>query len=284
MNKILIADSGSTKTDWALLDKLTGNVLKISGTGINPVIADEESIRNNMEKIAEEYPEIKNPDLIYFYGAGCATPNICERVALILSSAFGCGKVMVLSDLVGAARSLLGKDAGIACILGTGSNSCLYNGKEIVSNVPSLGYVLGDEGSGACLGKRLLSDAFKGLLPSKIKSRLEKEFDLTLAELLNRVYRNPKPNQFLASFVRFISDNIEEPEIYALVKDEFERFFKRNLNLYEGISELPICFTGSIAYHFATILIDTAKSQGLNIVKIIKSPIEGLIEYHLTYG
>lgn len=283
MKRILIADAGSTKTDWALLNISSGHVSQFTGSGINPVTLSEESIELILSEAIASHPEIKEADKLYYYGAGCATPAICERLEFLLQKTLGCRETEVYSDLTGAARSLLHDQKGIACILGTGSNSCLYDGEKIVRNIPPLGYILGDEGSGTALGKRLISDLLKGLLPSEITSIIIKEAGLTLSGVIERVYREPEANRFLASVVKYIGDYKEDPDIRRIVAEEFKKFFDRNVTPYKVSSDIPICFTGSIAWHFSEILKETALSTGHHIKKIIKNPIEGLVEYHITH-
>lgn len=280
MSRILIADSGSTKTDWAFIDVQKDKTYLFQTPGINPVTQNEDHISII---IGEAFSNIEigaTFDHIYFYGAGCATTKICRELAENLSNIFGCNKCHVFSDLLGAARSLFGTKPGLACILGTGSNSCLYDGHKIIENIPSLGYILGDEGSGNALGKRLLADALKNLMPLEIRKKFIEEFNLSLDSVIHDVYKTSSANRYFASFVPFISKNINHPYFKNLVKEEFDKFFERNIKGYSLSSDIPICFVGSIAFHFSGILRKSAASKNLKIKKIIKSPIEGLIEYH----
>ena len=189
------------------------------------------------------------------------------------------GNIKANSDMLAAAHGLCGQEAGIACILGTGSNSCFYNGKEIVSNISPLGFILGDEGSGAVLGKLLVGDILKNQLPATLKEEFLKQFDLTPPEIIDRVYRQPFPNRFLASLSPFIAQHLEEPAIRQLVMNSFIAFFRRNVMQYD-YKQYPVHFIGSIAYCYKEILQDAARQTGIQIGKILQSPMEGLIQYH----
>lgn len=184
------------------------------------------------------------------------------------------------SDLLGAARALCGHNYGIASILGTGANSCLYDGKTILQNTPALGYILGDEGSGGVLGKHFLHDLFKGVLSENICKEFEREYGLTMADVIHRVYREPMPNRFLASFAPFIHRHLSDPAIKRLVVDNFRDFFRYNIRPY-GLSNMKVSFVGSIAWHFREQLEEAAAAEGFFLGSILKSPIEGLLRYHL---
>lgn len=279
----LIGDVGSTKADWALINERGVEIKRFSTIGLNALLAKPEDIANFISNVDKELPKEGGELIIDYYGAGCATPEICERIESEIAINTGVKDVNVNSDLLGAARSLLCDNRGIACILGTGSNSCLYDGKEIASNTPSLGFILGDEGSGAALGKRFISDILKGVLPIQIKAEFLKEFNLTFGEILNRVYRCEAPNRFLASLVPFIKRNIEQPGIRELCIKEFESFLQRNLSRYEGAYALPVSFTGSIAYHFADLLREAAANCGFKIGTITSHPLDGLIKFHTKH-
>lgn len=277
--KKLIADAGSSKVDWVVLSD--GKVeSQITSDGINALLAEADVIDKCFREVKQSLGDADGFSEIHYYGAGCATPRVCNRLQEIISDVWKSDSITVTSDLLGAARALFGHDKGIACILGTGSNSCLYNGKDIEVNVPSLGYVLGDEGSGAALGKRLVSDTFKKHLPESVRERFLAEYQLTLPDILDKVYRNPSPNKFLASLVPFIKKNIWNPYLYSLVHEEFSTFIKRNVAMYPGAHFLPVSFIGSIAVVFEDILRDAASGQGYKVSKITKNPISGLLDYH----
>lgn len=275
---ILIADSGSTKTSWALVDQ-GGMVFEYTTLGINPFFQTHEEIYEDVNK--NLYPKIKQitVDEIYFYGAGCALPDKKEIVAGVLREFYPRATIYVESDLLGAARSLCKKTPGIACILGTGSNSCFYDGTSIIKNVSPLGYILGDEGSGAVLGKLFVADCLKNQMPARIVDRFYKRFELTPAIILERVYKKPFPNRFLASLSIFLSENLFEQEIQDLIYRGFMDFFKRNVKQYD-YENYTVNIVGSIGYHFSDILKEVAEESGITIGTIEKSPMCGLIEYH----
>ena len=280
MGNILIADAGSTTVEWSLVSK-AGNVLvSVATQGINALLADAETINSTFADVKRELPKDNGIDEIFYYGAGCATPAICTKINDSLSHIWGEANISVHSDLLGAARSLFGDKKGIACILGTGSNSCFYDGENILSQIPSLGFILGDEGSGAALGKRLISDAFKEQLPENVRDAFLEEYHLTLPEILDKVYKQPAPNRFLASFVPFLHKNLWNPYIFSLVLKELTRFVKRNVAMYKGAHSVDVCFTGSIACHFERVLREAVASQGYRVTRISKSPMDGLIAYH----
>lgn len=274
----LIADSGSTHTGWCLSDK--GQlILELESGGINPFYqtSDEISRLINMEVLTKLHDWMI--DEIWFYGAGCSFPEKKAMVADALSAAFPQAHITVESDLLAAARSLLQHEPGIACILGTGSNSCLYDGEQIIANVSPLGFILGDEGSGAVLGKQLVADALKNQLPEWLRDKLLDEYELTPALIMERVYRAEFPNRFLASLTPFLAEHIDEPAIFNLVYDSFESFFHRNLAQYETENN-RIAFTGSVAWHFRETLEIVASENGYQIEKIEQNPMNGLLLYH----
>lgn len=276
----LIADAGSTKVSWALTDADGKEIKRFETDGLNALLAGDDELSAMVSSVIAQLPENSEARELHYYGAGCATEEICNRISNALSTALSVSSAEVQSDLLGAARSLLGRGTGIACILGTGSNSCLYDGEKIVHNVPSLGFILGDEGSGAALGKRLLTDALKGRLPRPVTEKFIETYKITTAEVLDRVYRKAAPSKWLASFVPFLSENIWNPYIYSLIRKEFESFLTRNVSAYQGSRTLPISFTGGIAYNFAEVLRQTAESNGYKIGQISSQPLDGLIDYH----
>lgn len=285
----LIVDSGSTKTSWcfAFLPNTSSadGARTITTEGLNPAVMSAEEVE---EKIAQalnhclQSLSISAADVenVFFYGAGCIAGRagvVSESISSILVDA----KIYVADDLLGAARALCGHKAGIACILGTGSNSCLYDGKNIVAHTPALGYVLGDEGSGAVLGRKFLNAVLKQTLPENIRKRFLQESGLDMAEVINRVYRSPAPNRFLASMSKYIHGYLDEKEVRDIVIDNFEDFIRNNILAY-GDEFRTINVVGSIAYHYKEQLTEAASRNGFQIGKIIKSPIEGLIEYHMS--
>lgn len=280
MGSKLIADAGSTTVEWSLISS-EGNVVKsMSTVGINALLADADTINSTFNEVKDSLPHDFAIDEIHYYGAGCATDLICNKIRESLQSSWKEADSHVSSDLLGAARALFGSAKGIACILGTGSNSCFYDGDKIMAQIPSLGFVLGDEGSGAALGKRLISDAFKEQLPENIREAFLEEYRLTLPEILDKVYKTPAPNRFLASFVPFLHKNLWNPYIFSLVLKELTKFVKRNVAMYKGAHSVDVCFTGSVAFNFERVLREAVASQGYRVSKISKSPMEGLIAFH----
>lgn len=279
---ILVADSGSTKTDWVFFN--TRDDLKSFRTaGINPYHQGMDEIRKIVEEELLSQTtgiDISTVTEVHFYGAGLATEQICCRMEDFLHGIFTAAAVSADSDMLGAARALCGRTEGVTCVLGTGSNSCLFNGKEIVGQIPSLGYILGDEGSAAALGKRLLGDCMKNQLPEHICKAFLKRFDLSKEKILDRVYKQPLPNVFLASLAPFLSENRKLPEIHAMLIHSFTEFFTRNVIAYHH-PWLPVHFAGTLASVFSPELKETADKLGMNIGNIMTSPIEGLIDYHL---
>ena len=275
---ILIADSGATKTDWCIGKNRTDYHI-IKTQGINPFHQPKEHISKVLKE--ELLPQLEDSTCvshIHFYGAGC-TPEKSPIVKEALQTIFAQAEIQVESDLLGAARSLCGEEAGIACILGTGSNSCEYDGKKIKKNVSPLGYILGDEGSGAVLGRRLVSDCLKQQLPEHICQAFLEETQLTPAEIIDKVYRQPQANRFLASLTPFLSKHRNQPEIHDLLVSCFRDFFQRNVMQY-NYPVYEVHFTGSIAWHFQEEVKEAVEKENLQIGKFIKSPIHGLIAYH----
>lgn len=273
----LIADSGSTKTDWCSIEE-NKPTLHFTTQGINPYMLSKGEITNIFQKEVVAVLEGRKTNEVFFYGAGC-TEEQAPIIATSITEGLHCEKVEVHSDLLGAARSLCHKSAGIACILGTGSNSCLYDGEKIIENVSPLGFILGDEGSGAVLGRNLVGDLLKGQLSTKLVHLFFEETGLTRAEILNKVYKQNFPNRFLASLTHFIATHKHEEKLHTFLLYHFSRFFTRNISLYNK-PELPINFIGSIAYYFSDELKEAAKHEGYRIGHIQKSPMEGLKTYH----
>ena len=267
----LIADSGSTKTDWVLL-KNGEFYRRYSTQGINPVLLGAEKITDILKNELLTQISGVSIDRIEFYGAGCRGVQ-CDVVAQALQTVLGTKQIVVESDMLGAARALCGTSAGIVCILGTGSNSCLYDGCQIVQNVSPLGFILGDEGSGAVLGKRLIGDVFKRQLPVSVVDMFLNEYKFGIDDIIQKVYREPMPNRFLASFAPFLYQHRDCAEVHALLVDEFSRFFVRNVANYQR-KELPVHFVGSIAYYFKDELKDAAALCGFDLGKIKKAPLD----------
>lgn len=276
---ILIADSGSTKTDWCLVEQ-GQKVRQISTKGTNPFFQTEEEISAEIETVL--LPQLQGDTFaaVYFYGAGCGFPDKIETVHRVLSRHLMVEEsIEVNTDMLAAARGLCGHQPGIACILGTGSNSCFYNGQAIASNVSPLGFILGDEGSGAVLGRLLVGDILKSQMPAVLREKFFSQFGLTAPEIIDRVYRQPFPNRFLASLSPFLVQNLEESSIRSLVLQSFQAFFKRNVMQYD-YRHYPVHLSGSVAFYYQELLHEAAQGLGIQIGTVIQSPMEGLTGYH----
>ena len=272
---ILTADSGSTKTAWILTDGTQSR--GFTTAGLNPYHAAPDTIRETLAK--ELLPETgTGVSEIYFYGAGCTPAKIPEMTG-IFAGFFPAARIEVESDLPGACRGLCGRSAGVVGILGTGSNSALYDGEKIVANTPALGYILGDEGSGTTLGRLFVADCLKNHLPAELREEFLSEYGLTQADIIERVYRRPMPNHFLSGFAPFIAARRHRPEVRSLVVGSFRGFLQRNILQYDAM-QTPVHFTGSIAFHFADLLAEAVEEEGLMLGTILQSPIEGIAKYH----
>lgn len=282
----LIADSGSTKTAWCLIDA-RGEQHEYRTQGINPYQQTEDEIRAVVEE--ELLTQLSAGDVsaltsgsedlqIYFYGAGC-TPEASPRVERALQMAIkSATAIEVRSDMLGAARALCGNSPGIVAILGTGSNSCYYDGNGIVSNVSPLGYVLGDEGSGAYIGKRLIGDVLKGQLPADLCEAFLRESGESAASIIQKTYKGSNPRRFLAGFAPFCLQHREHPSMHAFLLDCFAQFFRRNLSSYPS---LPVNLVGSVAFYFQQEITEAAAANGYGIGLVMKEPIQALTKYHV---
>ena len=276
---ILIADSGSTKTDWCMAEKGVA-IKRIPTKGMTPFFQSEDEMVEEMKHSLLPELDGKRPEAVYFYGAGCAFDKVeIVRRAISCVLSLDMAAIEVNSDMLAAARSVCGHEAGIACILGTGSNSCFYNGKEIEANVSPLGFILGDEGSGAVLGKLFIGDLLKNQLPAGLKEKFLERYQLTPADIIDRVYRKPFPNRFLATLSPFISEHITIPEVRQLVKQSFKAFLVRNVMQYD-YQHYAVGFNGSVAWYYRDILEEALSETGLKMGIIIKAPMEGLLKYH----
>ncbi|MBR1389364.1 MAG: ATPase [Prevotella sp.] len=277
---ILIADSGSTKTDWAMVSPdVKGDARILKTQGLNPFHQGHHLIQRILaEKLL---PQVGGAEVssVVFYGSGIR-PEQESRMTSFLREVFPqAGRIAVHSDMLGAARAVCGCHEGVACILGTGANSCLYDGKAIVANTPALGYILGDEGSGASLGKRLLNALYKGQLSKEIMADFESETGLSMADVIERVYRQPMANRFLASLSEFIHRHLGDEGVRQMVVSTFREFFSKNIRPY-GRQDLPVSCVGSIAWHYQSELREAAGAEGFSLGEVVKSPIEGLVLGH----
>ena len=271
----LLADGGSTKTQWLLKDD-DKVVASIRTQGLNPYFQTDEKIRQivKMELLYQIRVQGFSPDdvkKIEYYGAGMRG-EMKEKFRTILNGLFDADEIVIDSDLLGAAKALCGSHEGIAAILGTGSNTCLYDGEKIVKNIPSLGYVLGDEGSGAVMGRLFIGALFKGQLPDELREEYLSDTGEDLSDIIDKVYRQPQPNRYLAHAAKFIRQHLDCEPLEQLVVDNFRTFFRRNIIPYER-PDLPVNFVGSIAYHFDPQLRKAAELEGVKVGKIIQSPL-----------
>ena len=272
----LIVDAGSTKTAWGVVDESANPVLMLRSRGINPATMPTEVIMESLQEVHEQLSGF-DFDSVTYYGAGIVNDATAQLITGFLSNVLTTRKIEVLSDMVGAARAVLGNRPGIACILGTGSNSCRYDGECVVANVPALGFILGDEGSGASLGRRFIGDLFKGMLPDSVTSAWQGDVGLSMPEVIDKVYRQPAPGAFLASIAPFIHSQMHVPEVRGMVLDEFNRFFERNVERYDVSSRL-IGFVGGIATLFSTEIAQIAAERNFTITSIIADPLPDLLK------
>lgn len=275
---ILLADGGSTKVDWRLVEG-TKEIKQISTKGANPFFRSREDISEEIKKVINPVLNGHTIDSVHFFGAGCASPEKNKIVRDAIADNIKTSHIEVNSDLVAAAKGLCGTKKGIACILGTGSNSCFYDGEEIVENVSPLGYVLGDEGSGAVLGRLFLGACLKNQLTKGLKEKFLKEFDLTPAAILDMVYRQPLANRFLASLSPFLVENIHDKTVYDLVYNAFKDFFVKNVMQYDYKNN-DVHFTGSVAYYYKDLVRKVGADLNIKVGIISQSPMEGLIRYY----
>ncbi|MEW6469542.1 MAG: N-acetylglucosamine kinase [Bacteroidota bacterium] len=280
---LLVADSGSTKTDWRLITEKK-NILQFSTIGFNPYFVSTGAIAGELRSSLLPHLSVHlggHEPAIYFYGAGCGTEDKKRIVSDALSQVFPGSRVEVEHDLLGAARALCGRQEGIAAILGTGSNSCYYDGREIKENIPSLGFILGDEGSGAVIGKLFISAYLSGELPGHLAAGFYERFKIGRAEILDAVYKQPFPNRYLASFTRYIFQKLDEPYCSNLVASCFRDFFDKHICKYPKYKEVKMGCAGSVGYYFSNILRRVAEEKGVTLDKVIETPIAGLTLYHL---
>lgn len=278
---IIIADGGSTKTNWCLITN-EGKKVYFNTEGYNPYFSDTAYIINSLEEglptdlSREEITEVN------YYGAGCSTDDKRQIVEDAMQAIFKNAKINIGHDLLAAARALLGTNTGFAAILGTGTNTGIYNGRDIVHNIDSLAYILGDEGSGCYIGKKLLGDYIRGYMPESVRENFWETYKLTADEITDRVYTQPLPNRFCASFSKFVYDNNTNIEYSRnLVKTSFVDFFKNLVSHYPNYTDYTFNCIGSVGYNFRNVLEETAVEYGMKVGRIIRSPIDDLVKYHI---
>ncbi|MFC4261415.1 N-acetylglucosamine kinase [Ferruginibacter yonginensis] len=278
MHTVLIADSGSTKTQWCLLNGTKKK--KFSTQGISPYFLNDEGLAKIL--LSELLPKIGDVtiDEIHYYGTGCSNKANIDLIKYGLKKFYKKAKITVDHDLLGAAKALCGDEKGIACILGTGSNSCLYNGKKVVKNSPGLGFILGDEGSGTYLGKKVIQHYLYGTFDAELMDKFEEKYPQTTNEILDSVYKNPLPNRYLASFVPFLIENRGHYMVENIIEDSINDFFFNHIYKYRESWSMPINFVGSVAYGFKDVLAQMCHEFELKLGKVLKDPMDGLIKYH----
>ncbi len=276
----IIADSGSTKTAWALIEN--ARIEYLEGRGINPIHLGKDEIINIIETDLVPFVGDRRVEGVCFFGSGCTKEKIPVVAGCIAEALDNPDEVYVDSDMVGAAKAVCGDKPGLACILGTGANSCYFDGRQITDNVPALGYILGDEGSGAYIGKRLVGDMFKRQFTDELFECFVKETGLSVASVVEKVYRQPTPNLFLASLTTFCSSHRDHPQIHAFLVDCFSEFVRRNVVKYSQLHRGDsVNFVGSVAFFFQPEISEALHRHGYEMGKVLRSPIEGLVKNYL---
>ncbi|MDN3581375.1 N-acetylglucosamine kinase [Mucilaginibacter flavus] len=278
---IIIADGGSTKTNWCLVTE-EGKKVYFNTEGYNPYFSSTEYI---IQSLNESLPTDLQKDEITevnYYGAGCSTPDMRNLVKVAMEAVFTKSKVYIGHDLLAAARALLGNTEGFAAILGTGTNSCIYDGKEVVHNIDSGAYILGDEGSGCYIGKKLLTDYLRGYMPEPVRNLFWETYKLTPDDINEQVYTQPRANRFCASFSKFVYDNNVHLEYSRnLVRTSFEDFFRNLVTHYPDYQKYTFNCIGSVGYNFRNVLEEVVTENGMVVGNIIRSPIDNLVKFHL---
>ncbi len=279
---LLIADSGSTKTDWRLFDK-NHHIHDIVTMGMNPYFVTSHDILQAMKKDLHPYFDKDQIKEVYFYGSGCTHKDKILEVESALSEFFSKAVINIESDLLGTARAVCGDSPGIAGILGTGSNSCLYDGQKIISQLFSLGYVLGDEGSGAVLGKKILKSAFSGNMPAHLQEDFRKSYPESADSMLSKIYSKPFPNRFLASFAPFAILRMEDEWMKRLLRDHLNEFFMHMVAIYPEYQKYSLSLSGSVAWHLRLLIEEICSDIQMQPGKIIQRPVEELTAYHVRH-
>ncbi|MEO9051887.1 MAG: BadF/BadG/BcrA/BcrD ATPase family protein [Ginsengibacter sp.] len=274
----LIADSGSTKTEWCLLKN--NKPILFTSQGMSPYFINADEAEAIIRTEVLSFLKSNRIDEIYFYGTGCKNPANIKMLKKVFSKIFPNSIVKIDNDLSGAAKALCRNEKGIACIMGTGSNSCYYNGKRIAKNSPGIGFILGDEGSGAYLGKKVIQHFLYQIFDEELRAKFDAKFVTTVPEILESVYKKPLPNRYIASYVIFLAENRGHYMIENIIEDGLNDFFFTHIITYRESPVLPVHFTGSVAFGFKDVVEQLCHSYGLKLGTILKSPMEGLIKYH----
>ena len=275
----VVVDSGSTSTDWVFIQK--DKTTRFKSPGFNPYYFKDDDYLDYLTDESLSHLRFSKVEEIFFYGSGCSTPQNCTIVKTALWEIFPNAQIHLHHDLFGAAVALCGKEEGIACILGTGSNSCLWDGNKIIENVPSLGYLLADEGSGTYLGKIILTAILLGNAPEEISDTFFKTYELDFSKTLDKIYKEENPNKFLSSISKFAHDNKNNGWIKSMIKQNFNDFIDLQISKYSNYKTQKIHFVGSVAFHFNEILSEVMNERNLKLCKIISNPIEELVRFHM---
>lgn len=281
---LLIADGGSTKVDWVVLDDKKLEVIRITSEGLNPAILDLKELEVRLKGLSElmKFKEIIRR--VRFYGAGCGTEKSVLLLRSVFLSFFKNAEVFVAEDMLGAVHAASGNNESIVCILGTGSNSCYYDGNVMFSNAPSLGYIIMDEASGNYFGKILLRDYFYKEMPESLRDLFREHFNLEVDFIKENLYANSSPNMYLANFSKFMFDHKEENYIREIIKEGFDVFLKKRVLSYNKNRNTPLYFIGSIAHYFRDMLEECAFNNNLKIKDVIQRPLDNLIKYHQRFN
>ena len=280
MSLILLADAGSTKTDWSLISLKTSEIVRFRSEGINPLQISSKIIEDIISEIKAKIGH-EAVTKIYFFGAGCVSEKEKSQIGGILKKIWPGAESKVESDIIAACIALFGYDEGIACIMGTGSNTCFFKNGQIINKIPSLGYILGDEGSGASLGKRLINSIYKKQLPETVVNLFQSAYSYSPEEIIQKVYKEQSSAAFLASFSPFILQNIREDALKALVISEFENFYEKNVKPYKLDKNIKIGFIGSVAWNFKDILLSVIENEGYKDISFLQCPMPMLEKYFL---
>ncbi len=280
---ILIADGGSTKADWIAIDKQKNEVFRVRTLGLNPAVVPQDELSNRITNMFQLINVKEDVEEIHFYGAGCGTPKPVAILKEVMQAIFINAKIFIAEDTLAAVYAASGTEPALVCILGTGSNSCYFDGKNMEMKTPSLGYTLMDEASGNYFGKQLIRDFYYEKMPKRIAEKFTEQFNVDADFIKYNLYRQPNPNMYLATFAKFMFEFKEDKYIKKIIKKGFQEFFKYRVLPYGKTAETPIYFIGSIAFYFRDILEKIAKKNNLKVTDVIQRPIDNLLEYHKAH-
>ncbi|MEJ5105380.1 BadF/BadG/BcrA/BcrD ATPase family protein [Chryseobacterium sp. MYb328] len=280
---VAIVDSGSTKSDWVILDDFKKVFLKTETIGFNPNFINRELIAPEIQKNSNLILVKNSITKVFFYGSGCGVEKNRETIEVELKKIFDKAEIIVKEDLMAAAYAAYKGKPAIVCILGTGSNSCYFDGKDVKIELPSLGFLMGDEGSGSAIGKQLVRRYFMKKLPADLHLEFETDYKLTIEDALKNMYHAPRPNAYLADFNKFVVERKDHPYFVNMVFEEMKSFFEYQVMPYQEANDAEINFIGSIAYYYENILRSVAEELNLNVGHVVQKPIESLVDYHIKY-